>query len=143
MGVRPRGIRTETHDLGRLRLYREDMQEIAETVERSGKLRIITEYEEADFPADFELLPTDLKSLTITAGEGDDIRVRVELSETTASIGLTGPGDREYRIREQVQKICTARRTHQSDILVVASILLAVLLTGLGTVLAALKGVSV
>ncbi|MCG5217747.1 hypothetical protein [Streptosporangium sp. KLBMP 9127] len=99
--------KAETFDLGALRLFRDDLEDIAEAVSELGAL--IIECDDtfiASTRDDFADLPGDMGALSI-AGVADDGRaVKVDLSKTTASVTVLKADTLCRGVVGGVQAIC-------------------------------------
>lgn len=123
MTLRQTRLRSEPHDLGSLRLYREDLVAIATAVAEIGELRIQASeqpvanrrgsYEfEATSPEDFSGMPDQLAEVVIAArrtsppGGG----ISVTLSRSRARADLVGPDTLMSGVLVRITQICELRR---------------------------------
>lgn len=99
----------EAHELGFTRLYRDDLEKIAKTLQEAGQLSIKVDDLEADEPADFshEDMPLRPRRVTMTAGSatGDEL-VRVELGRRVAKLVLTEPTTMTEGVRARIENVC-------------------------------------
>lgn len=126
MAIRPTSERPRTHDLGCPRLYREDLQYIAEAVHQVGALRITCEGKdtegkgtwwrsrgsvayEADSPDDFSELPEDLIWVTMSAEQAESGGIIVHLSPRAATAEVTAPNALTRDALAQVREVCDQR----------------------------------
>ncbi|GII63277.1 hypothetical protein Skr01_33620 [Sphaerisporangium krabiense] len=99
MAVQRTGTRIEIHKLGNLRLFREDMEDIANALAELGDLEIICDNTyRADRGEDFSGLPERIESLQyvvavddVRSAVRDPRRIEVELSRWTSYVRLVEP----------------------------------------------------
>jgi hypothetical protein len=113
MTVTVRQIRLvpEEHDLGALRLYREDLVKIATEAARAGALKIVAGDFEATSPDDFAALPSmQLASVTITSTPSDSpAAVEVGFTAGSATVRLTEPSLETRGVLVGIQQVCETR----------------------------------
>lgn len=101
----------EVYDLGALWLYREDLQAIATAVNELGALKITCSSGNSTFeasePSDFEQLPEDLQTLTIsTARSVGPSTVSVTFNREVASVELEEPNTQAAGVLSRIKDIC-------------------------------------
>jgi hypothetical protein len=121
MAIRKRTrILQESHDLGCLRLYREDMRAIATAVAEAGELRMSctdhggTTYE-ATAPEDLDELPEDIGLVLSSArsNNSDSSRsseIEVRLGPNSATVELVEPDTLTTGILVRISNICKPRQ---------------------------------
>lgn len=104
-------------DLGRIALYRNDLEVISNAVAEVGELKIVCgEYEGSD-PGDFkrlredEGLPERIPRITLQASNPDTSEsIEVDLDRRSASIRLSNPSSLSRNIALRIQEICDSRQ---------------------------------
>jgi hypothetical protein len=113
MAVKRTHDRTETYPLGHVRLYRDDLEQIAKAVAEVGPLKIACPPWELTDPSDFTDpdLPERLPDLTMAAERaGTDAKVNVSLGRELAEVTLTEPDTLTLGVLNRVQQVCRRRR---------------------------------
>jgi hypothetical protein len=104
--------RTEIYRLGHVRLYRDDLEQIAKAVAEVGPLKIACPPWELTDPSDFANpdLPERLPELTMTAEHGGtDAKVEVSLGREVAEVTLTEPVTLTLGVLNRIQQVCHQR----------------------------------
>lgn len=115
MTVRRTRLPTEKHDLGPVRLYREDLQAIASAVGELGKLEIACDSTQDSWEAsetwEFRDFPVDLLEVTISAqSSSGSAAVSVTFSKINAQVELTDPDVHCQGILSRIRTVCKPRR---------------------------------
>jgi len=115
MAVRRTRLPTEKHDVGPVRLYREDLQAIASAVGELGVLKITCDSAEdaweASDSSEFCDFPIDLLEVTISSNDEDtSAAVTATFNTTTSLIELTDPDIFSEGILSRIRTICGNRR---------------------------------
>ncbi len=111
MPVRRTVAREEIYPLGALRLYREELEAIANAVAESSELLIESDDLEATSAGDFAQLPERPEKLVIRGTRIDpDRRVVVTLTPGSASVELAEPDTLSAGILARIQAICAPCR---------------------------------
>jgi hypothetical protein len=100
--------RIEIYELGPVRLFREDLEEIASAVNELGSLNIVCDDTfGANSAEDLAKLPESPRSLKLSASDGDR-RIEVDLSVHLSSVTLTEPDTLCHGMLNRIQHV--ARR---------------------------------
>lgn len=113
MTVKRIGTRQETYELGHLKLYREDLEEIAKAVSEVGPLKISCGDWRMNDPADFAdpELPEALPDLVMTAQRPDSSTgVMVDLGARVASVKVAEPDTHIEGVLSRIQRITEPRQ---------------------------------
>jgi hypothetical protein len=121
--------RKETTELGPVKLYREDLEEIASTVEELGPLLITCDETFAAYdPKDFAELPERPTSLSFTAATLEGQGVNVIFDAYGSRVTLTEPNTLSRGILSRIQDVCRRpgrRRRPMYKLLVLLSTIIA------------------
>lgn len=119
----------ESHDLGCLRLYREDIRAIAAAVSEAGELRIsCTDNEGTTYDAsaleDLDELPEDVGFVISVPRPGESqisyskpARIEVRLAPEKATVELVDPDTLTTGILVRIRNICASRRRRARSML--------------------------
>jgi hypothetical protein len=111
MAVRRTAERPETTSLNIIKLYREDLEAIAEAMAEIGNLVIWCDDFEATERGDFGDLPENPDLVTLAASSANPERkIRVDLGPGTAQVVLTHPDTHILGVQTRIEQICRRRR---------------------------------
>jgi hypothetical protein len=112
MAVKRTQDRVESYQLGHVKLYRDDLEQITKAVMEVGDLRVACGAWELTDPGDFSdpELPERLPDLRMTAHPpGSKAGIEVVLGRWQAHVTLTEPDTRTLGVLSRIQQVCKVR----------------------------------